>query len=171
MTPEIACGRYPAKRCAGDKVIVEADIFIDGHDSLAASIQFRKNTEDAWQESPMEFLDNDRWQGSFNVDTPGYYTYTITAWIDRFASWQSDLKKRVDAGQQDLDLNLQIGSNLVVEASQRASETDMKKILGWGWSLESSAIPVTERIDLAMNKELTELMKKYSDKYILKRRS
>ncbi|HEX2227522.1 MAG TPA: maltotransferase domain-containing protein, partial [Candidatus Binatia bacterium] len=32
VTPEIDHGRFPAKRTVGDKVVVEADVFADGHD-------------------------------------------------------------------------------------------------------------------------------------------
>ncbi|TMA13871.1 MAG: DUF3416 domain-containing protein, partial [Deltaproteobacteria bacterium] len=35
VRPEIDGGRFPIKRAIGEKVIVEADIFADGHDSLS----------------------------------------------------------------------------------------------------------------------------------------
>jgi starch synthase (maltosyl-transferring) len=31
-------GRFPVKRTVGDQVRVEADIFTDGHDAIAASL-------------------------------------------------------------------------------------------------------------------------------------
>jgi starch synthase (maltosyl-transferring) len=33
IRPEIDGGRFPAKRVVGERVIVEADIFADGHDT------------------------------------------------------------------------------------------------------------------------------------------
>ena len=38
ITPEVDGGRFPAKRTVGDEVRVEADIFTDGHDAIAASL-------------------------------------------------------------------------------------------------------------------------------------
>ena len=39
--PEIDGGRYPVKRVAGDRLSIEADIFMDGHDKIAAEIVWR----------------------------------------------------------------------------------------------------------------------------------
>lgn len=162
IKPEIDHGSYPAKRTAGETMAVEADIFADGHDSLSAVLLNRKNDDSTWREAPMEFLSNDRWQGKFILSETGYYVYTVTAWIDRFKTWQEDIRKRVAAGQQDIDVYLAMGANLVIEASHQAEGADVKKILGWGWSLESAAISTQEKIDLALNVELSQLMQKYS---------
>ena len=58
------------------------------------------------------FYDNDRWQGSFSVDTLGRYEYSGEAWIDRFASWRHELSKKAGAGQ-DVSLELLEGATLV----------------------------------------------------------
>ena len=41
VMPEIDGGRFPAKRAVGETVTVEADIFADGHDALAAVLRYR----------------------------------------------------------------------------------------------------------------------------------
>ena len=38
ITPQVDGGRFPAKRTVGDQVAVEADVFADGHDAVAASL-------------------------------------------------------------------------------------------------------------------------------------
>ena len=38
ISPVVDGGRFPAKRTVGDLVRVEADIFTDGHDAIAASL-------------------------------------------------------------------------------------------------------------------------------------
>jgi starch synthase (maltosyl-transferring) len=48
VSPEIDAGRFPAKRAVGESVTVEADIFADGHDSLAAVLRYRHRSSDAW---------------------------------------------------------------------------------------------------------------------------
>src|ERR671920_312806 len=80
VKPEIDCGRFPIKRIVGDRVIVEADIFTDGHDALSARLLFRAQGGADWREAPMESLVNDRWRGVFNITALTDYFYTLEAW-------------------------------------------------------------------------------------------
>ena len=61
VSPLIDGGRFPAKRTLGDQVRVEADIFTDGHDSIAASLLVHREASDEWTEIPMQPMVNDRW--------------------------------------------------------------------------------------------------------------
>src|SRR5262249_59850459 len=67
VQPLIDCGRSPIKRVVGEDLVVEADIFKDGHDVVAAVLKWRVVGKRAWRETPMIFVDNDRWRG---VGTP-----------------------------------------------------------------------------------------------------
>ena len=71
MKPEIDSGRFPIRRVIGEKVVIEADIFADGHDSLTAVLLYRKEDDSKWTEIPMESLYNDRWRGFFIVREGG----------------------------------------------------------------------------------------------------
>ena len=64
ISPCVDHGRFAAKRCAGDLVTVEADIFADGHDRLRALLLARKRGTGKWSEFDMVALVNDRWPGS-----------------------------------------------------------------------------------------------------------
>src|SRR5437764_3039178 len=119
VTPEIDGGRFPAKRIVGDQVVVEADIFTDGHDAISALLSYRKEGQLDWATEPMQPLLNDRWRASFTVAELGRYRYAVMAWIDHFATWQRDFAKRVAAGQ-DLSVDLLIGAELVAGAAKRA---------------------------------------------------
>ena len=66
--PEVDAGRFPIKRTVGEPVLVSADIFTDGHDTLAAALLYRRAGEDAWREVPMVAIGNDRWGASFTID-------------------------------------------------------------------------------------------------------
>jgi starch synthase (maltosyl-transferring) len=57
--PEIDGGRSAAKRVAGDRVEVLADIFTDGHDKIAADVLYRREGEAAWSRAPMRLTEND----------------------------------------------------------------------------------------------------------------
>ena len=45
VVPELDAGRYPVKREVGDRLEVSADIFKEGHDVLAAVVQYRPAKE------------------------------------------------------------------------------------------------------------------------------
>ncbi len=100
VSPQIDAGRYPVKRCEGDRVLVEADIFKDGHDLIAARVVFRGPTDETWKTARLDYqFDVDRWFGEFSVDRIGSWEFTIEAWPDHYGTWRSDLGKRVAAGQ------------------------------------------------------------------------
>jgi starch synthase (maltosyl-transferring) len=117
--PEIQGGRFPIKRTVGERVAVTADIFTDGHDALSALILFRRAGELSWAETPMQAEVNDHWHGMFEVRDIGRHEYTVEAWVDHFASWRRDLRKKSDAGQ-DLSNDILIGAALVAKAMERA---------------------------------------------------
>jgi starch synthase (maltosyl-transferring) len=99
------------KRAVGERVVVEADVFADGHDAVVAELLFRFQGEEAWQVLPMKVLGNDHWTASFPVERLGCYEYTVRGWTDPYLTWQRDLEKRKQAGQ-DLTMELQIGKAL-----------------------------------------------------------
>jgi starch synthase (maltosyl-transferring) len=59
----------------------------------------------------MDFRYNDHWVASFRVEKLGRYQYTVRGWTDPFLTWQRDLRKRKDAGQ-DLSVDFLIGAEL-----------------------------------------------------------
>ena len=96
------------KRVVGERVVVEADVFTDGHDAVVAELLWKHKGTDDWQIVPMTFLGNDHWSASFPVERLGRYQYTVRGWTDPYRTWQRDLEKRKQAGQ-DLTVDLQIG--------------------------------------------------------------
>ena len=160
VKPEIDGGRFPAKRVVGERMTVEADIFTDGHDALAAALLYRRNSDSHWSETPMESLDNDRWRATFEVTEIGAYLYTLQAWVDRFESWRQGLAKKLQAGQ-DVAIDLLIGAGLVEETANRAPPTDKKRLANSISILRSKQPDAGET---ALLPELAALMAKYSDR-------
>ena len=164
VTPEIDCGRFPIKRVVGERVVVEADIFADGHDSISALLLHRRENDPRWTEVTMTPLGNDRWQGSFHVTELACYEYTIMAWVDPFNSWQSDLSKKADAGQ-DISIDILVGARLLDEASRRAPAEDAETLQRWVHVLESNDTSDAEgKKALALSTPTTHLMNRYPDK-------
>jgi starch synthase (maltosyl-transferring) len=115
VSPQVDCGRYPVKRIAGDLVEVTARIFRDGHEALGAAVRYKGPADTRWAETPLEPLGNDAWAGAFEVDRPGLWSFRIEAWVDRVASFQEELRRKVAAGQADLAGELSEGAVLLDE--------------------------------------------------------
>lgn len=125
VTPIVDCGRYPIKREVGDRVDVEADIFRDGHDLIAAEVAYRERNDQVWHTVPMTPGENDRWHACFEVSQVGSAEYTVVAWPDRFETWRDELQKKVDAGLE-VSSELLEGYHLVEEAFSRAGDADLE---------------------------------------------
>ncbi|HEV2215311.1 MAG TPA: maltotransferase domain-containing protein, partial [Terracidiphilus sp.] len=116
ISPAVDGGRFPAKRTVGDLVRVEADIFTDGHDAIAAVLRAHREDSGDWLEVPMCPLVNDRWEGGFGVSELGRYGFKVEAWVDHFETWLRDLLKRIQA-ETDALVDYQIGADLVASAA------------------------------------------------------
>ncbi|HUF12477.1 MAG TPA: alpha-1,4-glucan--maltose-1-phosphate maltosyltransferase [Longimicrobiales bacterium] len=120
IEPQVEGGRFPAKAVLGERVIVEADAFTDGHDAITVVLLHRRKGARRWDEVEMTPLPNDRWQAGFEADELGRYQFMVEGWVDPFLTWQRDMVKRVAAGQ-DVSVDLRIGAAIVRAAVARAS--------------------------------------------------
>jgi starch synthase (maltosyl-transferring) len=151
VTPQVDGGRFPAKRVVGDDVVVEADVFCDGHDLPACEVRYRREGDRGWRDVPMAFVENDRWRARFPVTELGRYRYTVRGWVDRFASWRRDVEKKIDAGTYD-DADLLIGAELVDATAKRSKG-------GPGKTLRAAALRLREGdAGAALQDELSEAM-------------
>jgi starch synthase (maltosyl-transferring) len=173
--------RFAIKRTIGETVQVAADIFADGHDVVVAVLRDRHlaaaDAESAWssaslassassaldgsgwRETPMTLVapGMDEWAASFDVTELGWHEYRIVAWIDRFLTWQRDLRIKAAAGQ-DVAIELLEGSILIRDAAADSP-----------WLLEradalSDATPVDARVALALDDELAKMMYEHGDR-------
>jgi len=120
LSPLVDGGRYPVKRIVTDDLVVEADIFRDGHDVVAAALKWRLVGQSRWNETAMSFVDNDRWRGACCFYEIGVYEYTVEAWTDTFRSWRHEFRKKFEAGVTNLTAEALEGAQLIEEASKRA---------------------------------------------------
>ena len=162
ITPAVDCGRFAAKRTVGDQVRVEADIFTDGHDAIAASLLAHREGFEGWTEIPMRPLVNDRWTASFRVAELGRYGFKLQGWVDHFETWHRDLLKRIKA-ESDALLDYLIGAELVAQAADRATGADAILLRDRASVLRAGKEPNTLRIH-ATDPLLHELVLRYPDK-------
>lgn len=127
ITPCVDDGRFPAKRSAGEWLSVQADLFGEGHDRIAAVLRWRAADETEWHESRLEPLGNDRWSGGFLLARVGKYQFQVQAWIDVFGAYRDELEKKTVAGQQ-VSLELREGRLLLEKALGRAQVEERQQL-------------------------------------------
>jgi starch synthase (maltosyl-transferring) len=155
ITPAVDDGRFAVKKVVGEPIRVEADIFGDGHDPLAAALLWRAADEDEWHEVRMQHFENDRWRGEFTPRRMGRHEYAIEAWRNPFAIFRYEFTKKHDA-RLDLKLEIQEGLNIVKEAVEHAAgdlRTELGQLLD-----ELDRAGQTRRIELLLDNRTSELM-------------
>jgi starch synthase (maltosyl-transferring) len=162
VRPEIDAGRFPIKRIVGQKVVVDANVFTDGHDVVVALLRYRPAGSRDWSEIPMTALYNDEWRAEFTADQVGVCEYTVVAWVDRFLTWHRDFQKRV-AANQAASVDLLIGAELIAAAANRASGNDRLSLEAWAVRLHN-AEAILHAQQVCEDVELPDLMRKYPDR-------
>ena len=169
ISPQIDGGRYAVKRVLGEELAVEADIFADGHDLLAARLLYRKKHDTSWGEEPMELFNNDRWRARVAFGDTGLHVYAVEAWIDHYLTWRRDLSKKSQAGQ-DVRVDLLTGIQLTREAIERAAPNDRAWLLTWiaTWEKEDSA-GQADRVSRALDATALSILERYPDRRLASR--
>jgi len=163
LQPLINGGRYPVKRVAGEDLVVEADVFKDGHDVVAAILKWRVMSESRWHETTMTLVDNDRWRGVLTVYQAAVHEYTVEAWIDTFRGWQHEFTTKFAAGIADLTSESLEGAALLEAAAERAhDETDAARLIAFSEDMRTG--DHTQVNALAESAELEVLMATYPDR-------
>ncbi len=121
VAPAVDDGKFAAKRTVGEHFIVSADIFMDGHEHLAASVLVRAADEKQWRRIPMHHHDNDRWRATLSLTRLGRHYFCIEAWSDVFETFRDGLKKKIAAGV-DVGLELEEGRMLVAALVEQGLE-------------------------------------------------
>ena len=163
VTPAVDGGRFAAKRTVGDQVRVEADIFTDGHDEIAACLLARREGTKEWSEIAMLPLGNgsDRWAATFPVSELGLYSFKVQGWVDHFETWHRDLLKRILA-ETDAAVDYLIGAELALAAAKRAPGADAVWLRKRAEVLQSTTDPDKRRA-AATDQALRETALRYPD--------
>jgi len=142
---------YPAKAVVGETVTVSADIFKDGHDTLAAQVRWRPKGG-RWRTAPMHEVVNDRWEGSFRAERLGPHELVVEAWTDRYTTWRRRVTTKLAAGQE-IDLELEEGARLL-EARAGGSPA----LAGAVSALRSADLAPPQRLGPALEAEVSSAM-------------
>src|SRR5689334_3032450 len=160
LQPLIDGGRFPIKRVIGEDVVVEADVFKDGHDIVAASLKWRLVGRTTWHETAMKPIGNDRWRGIFSVYENATYEYTVEAWTDVFAGWKHEYAAKFEAGLAELMSEKLEGAALLIAAAKRTRGPDAKRLREFAEKMRTESNAEVNRV--AHLGELEVLMATYA---------
>lgn len=177
VNPQVDAGRYPVHRICGDDVVVTAAIFADSKDELAARLLYRHSSDRDWRFVPMHATGNDLWSGTFRVDRLGEWRFTILGWVDHFASWTNELRKRIAAQKEllhtdatraaalsvDIALAFRSGAQIVHEAARRARRDDAKRLQELAQNFEKLAEEKRPAYDDPCDESIMELIRRWPD--------
>ncbi len=163
LRPLVDGGRYPIKRVVGEDLAVEADIFKDGHDVVAAVLKWRVVGASDWHETAMTHIDNDRWGGICSLTENATYEYTVEAWTDIFRGWRHEFATKFKANIANLQSEALEGAKLLEEAAQRATNIDdYTRLRELSEKIRAGENAEVNRI--AQSSELEVLMSTYPDR-------
>ncbi len=112
MSPVVEGGRWPAKAVVGEMVPIEATVFREGHDAVAATavLVAPDGTE---RTAPMVDVASglDRFRATLHPDAVGDWSLRVEAWSDPYGTWAHDATVKVAAGV-DVELMLAEGVRL-----------------------------------------------------------
>ncbi|HKS92145.1 MAG TPA: alpha-1,4-glucan--maltose-1-phosphate maltosyltransferase [Tepidiformaceae bacterium] len=167
VLPAVDGGRFPVKRCIDESLTVTAIAFTDGHDRIGCTLLYRGPGETEWRQESMRSLGNDHWEAEFAPAALGRHEYTVEAWLDPYASWQDDLARRSDP-DDILELELQAGANLLLDAATRLAGSDAQRLHDYAERL-TGAGPLPARIAVALSEAPAILARKGIDRSLVER--
>ena len=135
VSPLVENGRFPSCAVVGQRVEIEADIFLDGHDKIAARVLVLHAGAEL-QSLSMQALGNDRWRAPFEPEQPGRYHLRIEAWLDQWGSFRSTLEKKHTAAKS-IAQELAEGRQLIEAARGRAAGIELQALQALAEGLEN----------------------------------
>lgn len=177
VEPVISCGRYPAKAVVGETVPVQATVWREGHDAVAATLVVRHlgshyplPGEPPTGQSPAapvriamrSGFDAYVFHGAFTPDAVGLWVFRVEGWGDPLQSWRSAVTAKLDAGQGESELSndLLIGAELFDRAAAVVPPARREPVLAAAAALRTSGDPVP-RAAPALSAEVGELLDRY----------
>lgn len=162
LSPTVDGGKYPVKRVLGDATEFRVHAFADSHDLISVDFCHRRKGAKDWVRAAMHDDGNDEWTYTFQPWEIGLYEYTVIACVDHFGSWRDGFGKKLASGEP-IDIELLIGSEIVLAAASRAKGDNKKRLKEYGNLLKNTELTDRERIDTAHSEDLRWLISLHLD--------
>jgi starch synthase (maltosyl-transferring) len=168
ICPSVDGGLFPARGVVGQTLVVEADVFMDGHELCAARVLWRLAGHAEESSVPMRALGNDRWRAEFTPMLAGRYGFAIEAWLDRWGSYRADLLKRAGAGLASA-LDVREGRAQLSAALQRAASSEQAALQTLIPQLRTQQLEAA--LALLLSPQVDELMRRLGERQFVMRSS
>ncbi|MDQ2837344.1 MAG: alpha-1,4-glucan--maltose-1-phosphate maltosyltransferase [Actinomycetota bacterium] len=172
--PVIAHGELPARAVIGEPVGIEATVFREGHDAVAASVVWRspEGAEAGFNRMRPLGGGTDRWRTEVVADRTGSWTFLIEAWSDPLATWYHAVQVKADAGQDadELANDLEVGARLFEQLAEQAPDEAGTELVGSVVEdLRRTGVDLPLRITRAMSREVRALARDYPIRELITR--
>lgn len=157
IAPQLNEGTVFIKRVLDEIVNVTADVLVDGHDVLQASLLYKHESEKRWQETRMYATSNDEYAASFITTKQGFYSYRIEGWVDYALNWQHGIERKID-DYQHVNSELLEGAELLFDLIASVNSDD-KEYLHHLISIFKNPDSYAEAIKEAVSKKLHIILK------------
>jgi starch synthase (maltosyl-transferring) len=164
VMPQLDCGAFQIKRIIGQKVVVTADVFSDGHDVLESCVKFKHEKDKSWQEVRMTPTVNDEWIAEFKVEKQGSYTYFVEGWVDYALNWQHGTERKIQDNQH-VKSELLEGAEYV-RAVQKLADDSENEYLNTVAHYFSNESDYDAAIYEATSVKLKQIFKKYPIRFL-----
>ncbi len=98
VSPSVNGGDFAAKCIVGRPLVIEADIFADGHDLLGAEVLWWSADDGERKAAKLTHIANDRWRATVTPDRIGRHYFSVEAWRDEYGSLAHGLEVKHRAG-------------------------------------------------------------------------
>lgn len=121
VSPVIESGAYPIKAVVHERILIQANVFREGHDAVNASVILTSpgGTQRRVDMTQVEPMGLDIWRAHIRMAAEGEWTFRVEAWSDPWGTWRHHATKKLPAGV-DVDLVLMEGRDLLERAAQQA---------------------------------------------------
>jgi len=164
VAPQVNCGNVFIKRVVDEIVNVTADVLVDGHDVLQASLLYKHESEDIWSETRMQHTVNDQYLASFQTIKQGFYAYKVESWVDYALNWQHGIQRKID-DYQHVSSELLEGADLLSIVESKITGND-KEYLKYLIDIFKNNDRYAEAIKEAVSERLTYILKQNPEKLL-----
>lgn len=162
VKPQIDGGEYFIKRVVGQWVKVSAEVLADGHDILAAVVNFKHENEKKWTSVRANFHSEEYVEASFQVTEQGIYQYNVEAWVDYALNWQHGTIRKINDNQHVISELLE-GAEYCKAILKQADKSE-KEFLQNAVKTLQNPNTYQQAVELTKSRELYEIFYKYPTK-------
>jgi starch synthase (maltosyl-transferring) len=164
VSPQLNGGEFFIKRVVNEIVTVNAIILADGHDIIAAEVQYKHEKGKKWQEVRMQSHHDSHWNASFKVTKQGFYTYRVVGWVDYALNWQHGIHRKIDDNQH-VNSELLEGIEFLKTCSKKGNDVE-KGYLNYLIEIFGDSNKYDEAINEAISGKLHHIFEKYPEKIL-----